>query len=291
MTDAALKVALVRDVFVGPGAARRLEERLAEARAAGAELALLPELPLNAWCGALRQPRDEDAEPAGGSRHQSMAAAARAAGIGLIGGAIVRDGSGQRFNTALVFDREGRLVSSYRKLHLPEEEGFWETSHYEPGSAPPEVVESFGLPIGIEICSDVNRPELAHALAGAGAFAIFAPRATEAATFDRWRLVLRATALTCAAWVLSVPRPAPEDGVPLGGPSIAISPDGEVLVESTERLSTVTLERAAVERARRGYPGYLAVRSDVYARAWQGVPPSLRPHQPSLSSRAPAHRK
>jgi predicted amidohydrolase len=279
MSGERLKVALIRDVFVGPSAAARLAEYLTEARARGAELALLPELPLNAWCGALRERREEDAEPAGGPRHRALAAAARSARIGVIGGAIVRDPSGQRFNTALTFDQEGELVSSYRKLHLPEEEGFWETSHYDPGSTPPEVVRTFGLPIGIEICSDVNRPELAHALAAAGAVALFAPRATEAATFDRWRLVLRATALTSASWVLSVPRPAPEDGVPLGGPSIAISPDGEVLLESTEPLAILTLEQAAVVEARRRYPGYLAVRSDVYAQAWQNVPPSRRPHE------------
>ncbi len=279
MAQEQLTVALVRDVFVGDGAAARLADCLAEARARGAELALLPELPLDAWCGAVPRPREDDAEPAGGPRHQALAAAARAARIGVVGGAIVRDVSGERFNTALTFDQEGQLVSAYRKLHLPEEEGFWETSHYRPGSTPPEVVTSFGLPIGIQICSDVNRPELAHALAAGGALAIFVPRATEAATFDRWRLVLRASALTSASWVLSVPRPAPEDGVPLGGPSVAISPDGEVSLETTERLATVTLERAAVLQARRRYPGYLAVRSDVYARAWQNLPSSDRPHQ------------
>jgi predicted amidohydrolase len=279
MSGHGLNVALVREVFLGPGAAVRLEESLGQARAAGAELALLPELPLNAWCGAERQARDEDAEPDGGARHQIMAAAARGAGIGLVGGAIVRAADGRRFNTALVFDAGGQLVSWYRKVHLPEEEGFWETSHYQPGPAPPEVVTAFGLPIGIEICSDVNRPELAHALAGAGACAVLAPRATEGGTFDRWRLVLRATALTSASWVLSVPRPAPEQGVPLGGPSIAIAPDGEVVVESTERLVTVAIEQAAVEQARRRYPGYLAVRSDLYARAWAAVPPSVQPHR------------
>ena len=279
MSAERLTVALIRDVFPGPAGVPRLGEALSEARARGAELAVLPELPLNGWCGAIREAREGDAEAAGGPRHQALAAAARAAGIGLIGGAIVRDDSGQRFNTALIFNREGRPVSSYRKVHLPEEEGFWETSHYEPGSAPPEVVSAFGLPIGVEICSDVNRPEMAHLLAAAGAAAIIAPRATEAGTFDRWRLVLRATALTAACWVLSVPRPEPEDGVPLGGPSIAISPDGEVLVESTERLVIVTLNQAAVVAARGRYPGYLAVRSDLYARAWQQVPSTVRPHE------------
>jgi predicted amidohydrolase len=149
----------------------------------------------------------------------------------------------------------GEVVSRYRKLHLPEEDGFWETSHYEPGDQLPEVIRAFALPVAVTICSDVNRPELAHVLAGAGAEAILAPRATEEATFDRWRLVMRATALTTASYVLSVPRPGPEGGVPLGGPSIAIAPDGEVIVETTEPLATVTLDRGFIERARQRYPG------------------------------------
>lgn len=245
---------------------------------AGGELALLPELPLNPWSPATREARDEDAEAEGGPGHQLLARGAREAGIGVVGGAIVREASGRRFNTALVFDAQGRLVSRYRKLHLPEEAGFWETSHYEPGDALPELVSDFGLPLAVEICSDVNRPELAHALAGQGAFAILAPRASEAATFERWRLVLRATALTSASYVLCVPRPAPEGGVPLGGPSIALSPKGEVLLETTEPVASVTLERALVEDARRLYPGYLALRADVYAAAWARVPASKGPH-------------
>jgi predicted amidohydrolase len=63
-----------------------------------------------------------------------MSDAAREVGIGLIGGAIIRDPKPRRcYNTALAFDRSGELGGSYRKLHLPEEEGFWETSHYDPG--------------------------------------------------------------------------------------------------------------------------------------------------------------
>ena len=82
-------------------------------------------------------------------------------------------------------------------------------------------------------------------------------------------MVLQATARTACVHVLSVTRPHDELGVPLGGPSYAAGPDGETLLESTEPLSMVTLERAAITRARRGYPGYLAVRADLYAAAWE----------------------
>jgi hypothetical protein len=50
--------------------------------------------------------------------------------------------------------------------------GFWETSHYEPGTAAPARIDAFGLPIGVQICSDANRPEGSHLLGAQGAQAI-----------------------------------------------------------------------------------------------------------------------
>ncbi|RMH31529.1 MAG: hypothetical protein D6692_00345, partial [Planctomycetota bacterium] len=57
----------------------------------------------------------------------------------------------------------------------------------------------------------------------------------------------------------------------IAGPSIAVAPDGRVLLETTDPVATVTLRRDAVERARRDYPGYLAMRADLYARAWTEI--------------------
>ena len=274
-----LTVALVTEVFPrDEDAAGRLRQRLEEARTRGAELAVLPELPLNHWSPATQTPRAEDAEPPGGPRSRRLAEAAAAAGIGVLGGAIVTDAAaGERRNTALLFDADGSLIATYAKLHLPQEPGFWETSHYEAGRHPPAVVQLSGaaLPLGMQICSDINRPGAA-ALAASGAEAILVPRATEAATYERWRLVFRATALTTSAYVLSVNRPVtdpPPDEAPIGGPSIAVGPDGSILEESTDPLAVVTLDREAVHRARRAYPGYLPVRADLYAEAWAAVPP------------------
>ncbi len=272
MAASTLRVALINDVFHAPDGPDRLERALVSARDRGADLALLPELPLNRWAPAEREARDEDAEAPGGPRHQAQARAARAAGIALVGGAIVRDPeSGRRYNTALVFDSRGTLVTTYRKLHLPEEDGFWETNHYEHGSEPPEVVDCFAVPIGVQICSDSHRPEGSHLLAALGAEAIMVPRATEPGTFDRWRAVLWANARTTAAYVLSVSRAEPGLRIPLGGPSIAIAPDGRVLVETTDSSAIVTLDREAAKQARHSYPGYLKVRAEVYARGWLEV--------------------
>jgi len=272
MALAFLELAIVHEVFWGPEAQLRLALRLGAARRLGAELAVLPELPLDPWIPASRTGREHDAEPPGGPRAKDLSSAAREAGIAVLGGAIVRDPStGRRHNRALIVDAAGVLVATYDKLHLPSEAGYWESDHYDAGVEPPARIDAFGLPIGIQICSDLQRPEGSHLLGALGAMAILAPRATPPASYERWKTVIRADAITSCAYVVSVNRPAPEGGTPIGGPSIAVAPSGEVLVETTEPLTRLSLERSVVEAARRDYPGYLAVRAELYAQAWRDV--------------------
>ena len=104
-----------------------------------------------------------------------------------------------------------------------------------------------------------------------GAEVILVPRATPAETYPRWRLVLRADAVTSCAYVVSVNRPAARSGGIIGGPSMVASPSGEVLLETTDPVAIVTLDKAVLEHARRQYPGYLDVCADVYERAWRDV--------------------
>jgi N-carbamoylputrescine amidase len=274
-----LTIALISEVFPQRDDTPRLSDVLVRARSLGAELAVLPELPLNPWSPATKRKDERDSEAPGGWRYQTMSDAARTAGIGIIGGAIIQDAeSERRYNTALVFDRSGRLVNSYRKLHLPEEEGFWETYHYDPGDALALVIDAFSLRLAVQICSDINRPEGSRLLGALGAEIIITPRATEAKTFERWKTVFIANAMTSCAYVVSVARPCAELGVPLGGPSIAVAPTGEVLVETTEPIAVVMLHRSIVEEARQRYPGYLATRADLFAEGWKHVRASQLPH-------------
>jgi predicted amidohydrolase len=273
-------VALISDVFYDAGGPARLAERLRQARAGGADLAVLPELPLNPWSPATQTPRDEDAEPPEGPRHQLLSVAAREARIALVGGAIVHDpDTWRRHNTALVFGRDGAHLASYRKVHLPEEDGFWETRHYEPGDSLSPVIELLPLRVGLQTCSDINRPEGSHLLGAMGAEVIINPRATEAATFERWRTVFIANAMTSGAYVLSVNRPREEQGVRLGGPSFAVAPTGEIVAESMETTTLVELDREVIAQARRRYPGYLATRADLYAAGWAQVKRTRLPHE------------
>ena len=270
--DGKLTVALISEVFWEPDGPARLRERLGEAADRGADLAVLPELPLNQWRPATKEARDEDAEGIGGERTRIQREAAAEAGIGLVGGIIHRDeATGRRTSRALVFDRAGQLQATYEKLHLPEEPGFWETSHYEPGTEPPRRIDALGLPIGVQLCSDCNRPQGTQLLGAQGVMAVLNPRSSEERTLQRWKSVWRANAITSCCYVLSVNRPHPEEGVNIGGPSVAYDPNGELLLETTDALALVTLDAKVVTDARRAYPGYLPIHARLYADAWDEI--------------------
>ena len=267
--DDRIFVALLTDVFPADSDHLRLRESLLKAKNSGATLAVLPELPLNPWSPATRDSVEEDAESAGGPRHQTLSRMASEVGIALLGGAIVTDSkSEKRYNTALFYDCSGKLISQYRKIHLPEEEGYWETSHYVPGTDPPKVVSMSEVTVGVQICSDINRPQGSQILRAQGAELLLVPRATPSETYKRWRLILRANAIMSETYLISVNRPFSEFGVDIGGPSLAIAPDGEVLFEGTDPLVVVEIDGKKLENIGAQYPGYLPRMVDLYAKGW-----------------------
>jgi predicted amidohydrolase len=267
MAEGRLNIALIHEVFFGDGAAERLDALLDKAKAGGAELAALPEFPFDPWIPGTREVRETDSEAPEGPRHRWVCAAAKRAGLGVLGGAIVAE-NGVRRNRVLLADAAGEIVSRYDKLHVPCEAGFWERDHYEPGVELTTPCDRFGLALGLQICSDMQRPQAFTALAAMGAEVLLAPRATPPKSHERWRTVLRAAAISSACYVVSVNRPRPEHGVEIGSPSLVIAPDGDVLVETVEAVTVTTLGRDTVAAARKNYPGYLDVRADLYGETW-----------------------
>ena len=262
MSDGRLTLALVHDVFPHASDDDRLRRYCDEAHQQGVDLVVLPELPLDPWHPQSREVCDDHAEPSGGPRERRLRAIAQASGVAILGGWIAR-AEGRRYNRAHLIDADGSIRMHYDKLHLPSEEGYWESDHYQPGiklSAPQEL----GLRLGVQLCSDLQRPVTVSALVAMGTEVLLHPRATPASSAERWHTVLRATAITQACWVVSVNRP-------LDAPSWVIAPDGEVLVESEQPLTIVELDRASVARARRDYPGYLDSPAGIYRDSWDAL--------------------
>lgn len=83
--------------------------------------------------------------------------------------------------------------------------------------------------------------------------------------------MLRAIAMTAAAYVLTVNRQEPALEIPLGGPSAVFDPAGQTLIESLDPVTVVNLDPRAVAAARREYPGYLPLRARIYADGWAAL--------------------
>ncbi len=247
-----LKVVLLSQISPSLDCLTGLAER-------GADLVVLPELPFQPWYPAQRKSSElVVSEPC--SRQAELAAQA---GLAVLGGGL---SGGQ--NVACLWDSKGQRQLSYAKMHRPQEPGFWECDYFEPGQYPPKVCDALGFPLGVQLCSDIQRPFGASFLQAQGCGAILLPRATEVGTYEHWKLVIRATARMHATYVATVNRPQPEGGVPLGGPSLLVDPHGRVVAEGTEDELWCDLKVSQVVEARAGYPGYLESPLQVYADSW-----------------------
>jgi len=268
MEDHAITIALISEVFSSEDS---LIASLQEAHEQGTELAILPELPLHSWSPATKIAKADDAEPSGGHREMMLRNAARKTRTGILGGVIRELPDGRRINLALLIDADGKIIGSSPKHVLPNEEGFWECDHYEPSHQPPEIIEFQGIRLGVQICSDANRPTAAQLLAAQGVQVILAPRATSPSSWDQWCLAYRAMALTASAWVVSVCRPDKEFAIEIGGPTLIVNPMGNIVLETTDKISTYALDLQEVTDARKAYPGYLDWPAETYIAGWNKV--------------------
>jgi formamidase len=211
-----------------------------------ADLILFPELYLTGddpfTAGAHDGFMDRVAEPVPGPLTERIGRVAARARRWLCTGSIFERGRGGHiYNTALVFDPKGALVTTYRKL-FP-----WrpfETT--DPGDRPPPV---FDIPrvgrLGVMICYDGWFPEVARGLALQGAELILHPTLTTTPDRDQELVMARANAIANQCYVLNV-NAVPSVG---GGRSIGVDPEGRILFELGQAeefvLETVDLERAA----------------------------------------------
>lgn len=290
----------------------RLTSRLNEARQRGASIALLPELPMDRWYPSKKQNEDKqvlESYCVSGmldSRIVFMSNSAREAGIILVGGVIMRpvdlpvEVCGDfKFsdlsledeklamlltprNISLIFSSSGKLIGSHMKQVLPREEGFWEGDYFAPSPSFPTIKRGIvpGFPLCIQTCSDIMRPTTAHILSALGSCVILNPRATEAASSERWRSICVGIAATTASYLLSVPRPQSEDELSLGGEAFCISPSGRIMssldtssaLSDKDPITLCDIDAMEIGEARvNGYPGYLTTLAAEYSVGWKAV--------------------
>lgn len=240
----------------------RLEEHVARAARWGASFVATPENTpyLGPPAGKVRS-----AEPLDGPVATRLGAMARAHRVTLLVGSVGERLDDHRcYNTSLLFDPDGALVATYRKLHLfdidlPDGPRFQESAHIAPGSEVVVTPTSIGA-LGLSICYDLRFPELYRALVDRGAEVIAVPSAFTLQTGkDHWHALLRARAIETQCWVLAPAQEGRHDARGSRwsyGHSLIVDPWGTVVAEcgEGEGLCLAEVDLAAVRRVRAALP-------------------------------------
>lgn len=232
---------------------------LAQAKDAGAKLAVLPEH--FSYLADMSQ-MPAAAQPLRGPVVQFLSEQAKKLDMWIVGGSFAQRarGSGRVYNTCPILDNQGRLQAYYQKIHRFDldlkGQAKWEESRYvRAGRRVVTVKTPVGL-LGLSICYDLRFPELYRRLRLKGAMALAAPAAfTKSTGQDHWELLVRTRAVENACYVLAAAQWGPHGGGRESwGQSMIVGPWGEIVAQCEPgvglALCDVTPERVAEARRR-----------------------------------------
>jgi N-carbamoylputrescine amidase len=282
-----LSVALVQQAC-GAGRDANLAESIRHIREAakrGAELVLLPELHLGPYfCQTEDTTMFDLAETIPGRTTEELGLLAKELEIVIVASLFERRAPGLYHNTAVVLEKDGSLVGKYRKMHIPDDPGYYEKFYFTPGDIGFKPITTSVGKLGILVCWDQWYPEAARLMALAGADCLLYPTAIgwdldspadeQQRQLNAWITIQRGHAIANGLPVLSCnrtghePDPSPNSrGILFWGNSFICGPQGEFLAQSDEKetkLLMVELDLKHSEDVRRIWPFLRDRRIDEY---------------------------
>jgi len=258
---------------------------VATAADAGAELVVLAELHTGPYfCQTETTTGFAYAEPIPGPSTTALGEIAAAHQVVLVGSLFERRAPGLYHNTAVVFERDGRLAGRYRKMHIPDDPGYYEKYYFTPGDLGFNTIDTSVGRLGVMVCWDQWYPEAARLMALAGAELLIYPSAIgwdphddpaeQVRQREAWIVVQRGHAVANGLPVLACNRVGQEPdpsgvlpGAQFWGSSFAAGPQGEILAcaSNTEpEILIVTLSQPRTEEVRQAWPFLRDRRIDAY---------------------------
>lgn len=216
----------------------------------GADLAVLPEYATFAK-PKFDQSYIDSAEPLDGKTVTALRELSSEANTTIIAGVHEPDGQGRMYNT-LVGIQDGKVVATYRKVHLYDAFGMQESEWVTPGAIEEaQLLEVNGLKVGLQTCYDLRFPEVSRVLVDAGADVLVIPAAWVPGPLKEfhWTTLLRARAIENTVYIV-----ATDQSAPIGvGHSTIIDPMGISLATIGDEVGVaqaeLTSERIANVRA------------------------------------------
>ncbi len=265
---------------------RKLEENIRRAAACGAQLVALQELHNSVYfCQTEDAALCDLAEPIPGPSTERFGALAKELGIVLVLSLFERRAPGLYHNTAVVLEKDGTIAGKYRKMHIPDDPGYYEKFYFTPGDLGFKPVKTSLGTLGVLVCWDQWYPEAARLMALAGAELLIYPTAIGGVATDAkeeqavqrqaWQLVQRGHSVANGLPVITVNRTGVEPdpsghtpGLDFWGHSFATGPQGEILSEfgyDEEGVKVVEIDLDRTEYVRKGWPFLRDRRIDAYS--------------------------
>ena len=203
----------------------------------------------------------------------------------LVSSSFEKRAPGLYHNTALVFDTDGTIAGKYRKMHIPDDPGFYEKFYFTPGDLGFNPIKTSIGNLGVLVCWDQWYPEAARIMAMKGADILIYPTAIgwnpdddekeKERQRDAWITIQRAHAIANGLPLVSVNRCGFEEdpsgvtsGIDFWGSSFICGPQGEILSmapveQQTESIAEIDHKRS--EDVRHWWPFFRDRRVECYS--------------------------
>ncbi len=274
-----LTVGLIQEAWPGErdAAFANAVSGIREAVERGAGLVALQELHMGPYFCVTEDPDQFDlAEPIPGPSTAAFGKVAAELGVVLVLSLFERRAAGVYHNTAVVLEQDGTIAGRYRKMHIPDDPGYYEKFYFTPGDLGFTPITTSVGRLGVLVCWDQWYPEAARLMALAGAELLIYPtaigwnphdtQAEQQRQLHAWQTVQRAHAITNGLPVVAVNRVGAEGGNAFWGHSFVAGCQGELLAQADgeEAVVVATLDGAATESVRRLWPYLRDRRIDAY---------------------------
>ena len=253
------------------------EQGIRKAAGQGAQIICLQELFQTPYfCQTENHEHFNRAEEIPGPSTQSMSQLASELNVVLILPLFEKRSTGIYHNTAVVLDADGSIAGRYRKMHIPDDPGFYEKFYFTPGDTGFQTISTRFAKIGVLICWDQWFPEAARLTALSGAQILFYPTAIGYQAFDEsvaekqaqaWQTIQKAHSIANGVFTVVVNRVGQEDELKFWGKSFVSDPFGEVLVEASQKEPEILVadcDLRLIEETRQGWPFLRDRRVDAY---------------------------
>lgn len=264
---------------------QRLTQKITQLAHQGCQLIVLQELHETLYfCQTEQVDLFDLAEPIPGPASNHYSQLAKQLGIVLVTSLFEKRSAGLYHNTAVVFDTDGHMAGTYRKMHIPDDPAYYEKFYFTPGDLGFQPIETSLGKLGVLVCWDQWYPEAARLMALAGAEILIYPTAIGFESSDTpdeqerqreaWMTVQRGHAIANGLPLIAVNRvglePDPSGqtkGINFWGSSFVCGPQGEVLAKAptdseTEIMVQIDIHRS--EQVRRWWPFLRDRRIDAY---------------------------